>query len=57
MRFTAAIACLLVAHNCAKTAAGLEPQNLFSAEALWVWWVAAGLWVVSALRLIISGAR
>jgi hypothetical protein len=56
MRFTAAIACLLVAHDCAMTASGLQSQNLFATEALWVWWIAAALWLVSAFRVFFNGA-
>ena len=57
MRFTACIACLIVAADCAQSAIGGKPQSLFSPEAIWLWWVAAGLWTLSGFRILLEGAR
>ncbi len=54
MKLTGAIACLLVAFDCSQKALGAMSQTLFAADALWLWWVCAALWVVSGLRLLVS---
>jgi hypothetical protein len=56
MRFVAAIACALVAMDCAGKAAGAVPQELFSPQHLWVWWIAAGAWALNTIVLAFKGA-
>lgn len=46
------LACVIVALDCAEKALGITPQRLFSADALWVWWLAAAMWAFSAYRFI-----
>lgn len=54
MRFTAAAACLIVSIDCLEKAAG--DQTLFSPGAEWVWFIAAAIWVISAISLLVEGA-
>ncbi len=56
MRLTAAIACLIVAFDCAEKADGIQIQELFAAQAIWVWWIPAGLWGIAGIRVLLNGA-
>lgn len=56
MRFTAFIACLLVAFDCAGMATGLKGQTLFMPTAAWAWWIPAALWSVSGFSILLRGA-
>lgn len=53
-RFSWCVASVIVAFDCARKAAGLEPQSLFANDAIWLWWIAAFLWAVVAFRAIYS---
>ena len=57
MRFTAAIGCWIVAIECAAKATGSEPQQMFAADTIWVWWFAALFWGTSGMRVLLSGAQ
>lgn len=57
MRFTAFIACLIVAFDCARTAIGGQPQTIFGPEAVWLWWPIAAMWAASGFRILLEGAR
>jgi hypothetical protein len=46
MRFTNAIACLIVALDCAEKAMGEQPQQLIAPNYLWTWWIVAGGWLL-----------
>jgi hypothetical protein len=54
MNFTGFCACAIVAWDCAEKAVGAQSQSLLATNALWVWWVIAGLWAVSAYRFLVS---
>lgn len=56
MRLVGCIACASVAIDCAQKAVGAQPQQLFSTDALWVWWVFAVLWMASAVRFLTAEA-
>ena len=47
MNFTGMIACLLVGADCLSKAMG-SPQTVFSESSIWLWYIVAGLWFVSA---------
>jgi hypothetical protein len=53
MRLTGAIACGIVALDCANKAVGNQPQDLFFPDSVWLWWVVAFFWTVSAVKLLI----
>ena len=54
MRFTGAVACVIVALDCAQKASGNEAQQIFSSESVWVWWLFAVWWGFAAIRLIVD---
>jgi hypothetical protein len=56
MRFTAFIACLLVAADCAQSANGGQPQAIFGPEAVWLWWPVAVAWGASGFLILLRGA-
>ena len=50
MRFLGFVACLVVGIDSAQMAVGAQPQNLISDNALWVYWIAFGGWMIGAVR-------
>lgn len=54
IRLTGAIACGIVAFDCAMKATGEMPQTLFSQEHAGVWWVVVFFWTVNALALLLG---
>jgi hypothetical protein len=56
MRLTGCIACSIVAFNCAEKAVGYQPQELFAADAIWIWWVPALFWMIGGLRILAGEA-
>lgn len=50
MRFDAFIACVIVTSDCIDKATGDQAQTLFATNNLWIWWIAAFFWGLSALR-------
>jgi hypothetical protein len=56
MRLTGCIACAIVAFNCAEKAVGYQPQELFAADVIWVWWVPALFWMIGGLRILAGEA-
>ena len=57
MRFTACIACLLVAADCAQTASGGKQQTIFAPEAMWLWWIVAVAWGAAGIRILLEGTE
>lgn len=53
MRLIAAVACLLVAFECAQKAVGEIPQELFNPAHVWVWWFPAVSWTLAGIPLFI----
>lgn len=53
MNILGAVACLLVAWDCLGKALGTHPQSLFSADALWLWYVIAALWAWNGIKFIL----
>ncbi len=56
MRPTWVLACALVALGCAERATGLEPQAIIAPDYLWLWWLPALSFMVTAIRTAM-GAR
>jgi hypothetical protein len=56
MRFVAAVACALVAMDCAGKAMGSVPQELVSPQHIWVWWIVAALWALNTITIAFRGA-
>jgi hypothetical protein len=50
MKWTGAIACVVVGLDCIDWATGRAPQTLFSPDLAWVWWGFAFVWFISAFR-------
>jgi len=55
MRITATLGCVIVALDCASKALGEVEQSLFNGQWLWVWWIVAGYWALSALVIAVQG--
>lgn len=55
-RIIAAVACALVAWDCADKAAGIAPQALFNDANLWVWWLGAAGWALNTVLIAARGA-
>lgn len=56
MRFTAAIACLVVFLDCAEKAVGSVPQTVFNDGSLWIWWFPAASFLFAGVSIAIRGA-
>jgi hypothetical protein len=54
MKFIGTVACCIVAWDCAEKAVGIQHQELFSTDAIWVWWVVAFFWTLNAIRFILA---
>jgi len=54
MRLSWTVACALVALDCAEKASGAQPQHLFVADLIWLWWVAAAIWSVIAAATAVT---
>lgn len=55
MRFTACMACILVAFDCAQTAVGIKPQSVFTPDHVAMWWVFAVAWGAAGFRILLEG--
>lgn len=49
---TGFLACIIVAIGCGLKAVGGEPQTLFSADHVWLWWVPAIYWGLGSLSCL-----
>jgi hypothetical protein len=52
IRFSAAIACSLVAFDSAEKALGLKPQYFFPDDIVWLWWVCAVGWLLITFSVV-----
>ena len=55
-RLACAFAFVYMAWDSAEKAAGVQPQHLLSADALWVWWIAAVGFLMAAVAVLCRGA-
>jgi hypothetical protein len=53
MRFTCFIGCGYVACDCFERAAGQVPQTMFAPDFVWMWWIPAVLWGISAVNALV----
>jgi len=53
IKYVAALACLIVAFDCAEKAMGIQTQSLFAVGAEKVWWIAVVSWIASAIGTIV----
>lgn len=53
MKGTWIIACLIAAFDSYQYGAGEQPQELFSGDAMWLWYVVSIYWVVMAIRTLL----
>ena len=51
VKLSAFLALLLAALDCAARALGTTPQTVFSPDHVWLWWVFAAYWSLSALAM------
>ena len=51
MRFTGAIACFIVAIDCAQNATGSD-HVLFQAGSLWMWWFFCAAWAINGIAFL-----
>lgn len=56
MRWIGVIACSIVALQCAQKAMGIEPQSMFAANSVWMWWFPAIWWSLGAVGLLFKNA-
>jgi hypothetical protein len=57
MRFMPAVACLIVAYECAQKAMGEIPQELINPAHVWVWWFPAASWAFAIIPLFFPTNR
>lgn len=43
-KFMGGIGCFIVAMDCGLYAKGTYPQNVFTGDAMWMWWLFAIIW-------------
>ena len=43
------VACMLVSWDCAEKAMSIQPQRLFAADLVWLWWLPVAIWFVIAV--------
>lgn len=56
MRISWVSACALAAWTSANWATGLERQHVLAPDYIWLWWIPAFAWTVTAIRTAL-GAR
>lgn len=57
MRVVCGIACIYVAVHSAARAVGAEDQTIFADSTVWVWWLPAAFWFISAIVVLLRGAE
>ena len=57
MRFTAFVACALVAFDCTRFANGFINPSLFGQDFLWVWYLIAIFWMANGFLVLFRGFK